>query len=56
MHNYRNVADADATAKWLVRVFGDNAKEGWVPKNILDAGLNAMLNGNEKESADFQKK
>ncbi|XP_046810938.1 obscurin isoform X2 [Lucilia cuprina] len=54
--NLKNVADTDATVKWLVRVFGDNAKEGWVPKNILDAGLNAMLNGNEKESADFQKK
>ncbi|XP_075169287.1 obscurin isoform X4 [Haematobia irritans] len=49
--------DPNATAKWLVRVFGDNAKEGWVPRNILeDSSTASMLNGNDKESVDFQKK
>ncbi|XP_059224505.1 obscurin isoform X5 [Stomoxys calcitrans] len=50
-------ADSNTTAKWLVRVFGDNAKEGWVPRNILeDSSTASMLNGNDKESVDFQKK
>ncbi|XP_061388551.1 obscurin-like, partial [Musca vetustissima] len=53
----KGVQGSDATAKYLVRVFGDNAKEGWVPKNILeDSSVSSMLNGNDKESAELQKK
>lgn len=53
----KGVHDSDKTAKWLVRVFGDNAKEGWVPRDILeDSSVSSMLNGNDKESAELQKK
>lgn len=38
-------------------MFGDNSKEGWVPKNVFESeAVPSVMNGSDKQSAEFQKK